>query len=99
MSFIDFTSITLKMLIDSHILKPGQVIYPMKGKMKVEGVLNEDGTISMTINTKIRHFLSPSGAAKAVENKSVNGWIYWGVKENNALVELSTFRLKFKEGL
>ena len=98
MPFVDITSITIKMLIDSRILKPGQIIYPMKGGGDIEGVLNEDGTIVLSIDSKSKSYGSPSGAAKAVEDRSINGWIYWGVKENGSLVELSAFRNRLKQG-
>jgi len=97
MPLVEMTSITLKMLIDAGVLIPGQVIHPIKGSRQVEGVLNEDGTISLNIDTRGKRFNSPSGAAKAVENSSINGWIYWGVKEQGNMVELSVFRQKLKQ--
>jgi hypothetical protein len=97
MPIIELTSITLKMLLDSHILRPGQVLYPINGNNNVEGIINDDGTISLSIYKSGKRFLSPSGAAKAIENSSINGWTYWGIRENNALVELSVFRSKYHQ--
>lgn len=89
-------TITLKMLIDAGILMPGIQVFVMKNDI-ISGVLNHDGSISININGHIKNFPFPSGAARAIENGSVNGWIYLGVKIDDTLKNLKYFRDKYIE--
>lgn len=88
--------ITIKMLVDEGILKAGTKIY---GLNNFSGTLNDDGTIILTINDQVRTFPFPSGAARAVEKRSLNGWTYWKVMDEHTktLKELTYYREKYIE--
>lgn len=89
-------SITLKMIIDSGILKSGIKVYSVTNE-KNTGILNADGSITLEIKNEVRNFPFPSGAARAIENRSLNGWIYWTIKESNSYKELSYYRNLYEE--
>lgn len=91
-------SITLKMIIDGGILHAGIKLYTPSND-KVFGTLNLDGSITLEINNDLKKFYSPSGAARAIEKKNLNGWIYWRVRESNTYQDLRYFRNKYIEFL
>ncbi len=51
----------------------------------------------MNIDGSSKIFPYPSGAARAVVNLSVNGWIFWRIKINNVLKEISELRQLYTE--
>lgn len=95
---IDFDApgTTIKMLVDEGILKAGSTVYGSLAN-NVSGILSEDGDISLVIDNKFRKFPFPSGAARAVEKRSLNGWIYWKImdEDTNTFKELKYYRDKY----
>ena len=89
-------TITLKMIIDAGILKPNSVVYSSLNK-HITGTLNADGSLSILINKEIKTFPFCSGAARAVEDRSLNGWIYWLIEDEDELKPLDYYRTKYKE--
>lgn len=55
----------------------------------------EDGSIFLAFNGKSQSFAFPSGAARAVEDISINGWIYWLINNKT----LSQYREQYIEHL
>lgn len=90
------TEITLKMLLDESIIEKGTVLYSNTNPIKTAKI-NSDGCIELNIDGSPKIFPFPSGAARAVVNLSVNGWIFWRIKVNNELKELSELRQLYKE--
>lgn len=84
-------SITLKMIIDAGVIKAGVKVYSSLDK-NIFGVLNSDGSISIKIKNKNRVFPFPSGAARAIENRSLNGWKYWTIQDSNEYKDLGFYR-------
>ena len=79
------------MLIENGILSPGQPL--VCGNPDATGILNADGSIKVFYRQeeeKLFDFLS--GAARYIEGRSINGWIYWQVPANEGTVPLSDFR-------
>lgn len=93
---IETTAITLKMIIDKGILKPNSLIVSLANS-NVLGKLNEDGSLTITFQGQERSFPYPSGAARFVEKKSLNGWLYWCVAEKDCYKALSYYRKKYLE--
>ena len=89
-------SITLKMIIDSGLIQP-EALLISKLKQDITGILNADGSISLNLKGQIKNFFSPSGAARAIEKRSINGWIYWIIKESGVPKELAIFREEYKK--
>src|ERR1700678_1492841 len=93
------TNVTLKMLIESEILPPGLEL--VCNNPKVRGVLNSDGSIKVFFEGKEKVFQFLSGAARHIEGRSLNGWIYWQIPAKEGGRTLSDFRDKYislKEG-
>ncbi|MGC3973225.1 MAG: hypothetical protein QM771_02405, partial [Nitrospira sp.] len=84
------TNVTLKMLIDSNILLPGSKL--ICTNPNVYGILNPNGSIKLFRDGKIKEFEYLSGAARFVEKRSINGWLYWHVLIGNKSTSLSSFR-------
>lgn len=76
MNALDPVGVTIKMLLDAGRLNVGQKIHPLNGKA-VFGVILADGKIEVELNSRKKSYISLSGAARAVEDLSVNGWTYW----------------------
>lgn len=94
----DKTAITLKMLIDANLINPGQELFCPNPNAK--GVINKDGSLKLIYEGKEVDFPFLSGAARYVEKRSLNGWIYWYTTTNGESQRLDTFRdqyLKQKE--
>nr|WP_255497818.1 hypothetical protein [Pedobacter sp. AK013] len=87
--------ITLEMVINAGLLKPGTQIYAASDNT-VTGTLNGDGSITLKIDDVIKTFPYPSGAARAIRNISISGWIFWKVKEDDKLIELLAYKEKYK---
>lgn len=90
---MELTEITLKMIVQAGLLQPETNIYSST-KPPVSAKINSDGSITVSFN---RTFPSPSGAAKAITNSSINGWKFWRVLVNNEHKELSFFREEYKK--
>jgi hypothetical protein len=82
------------MVIKAGLLEPGIIVYAASDS-NITGTLNADGSIELTINGRKKVFPYPSGAARAVRNISVSGWVFRKVKENDQLIDL----LKYKQKL
>jgi len=70
----ELTEITLKMLLDESIIEKGTVLYSNTNPIKTAKI-NSGGCIELNIDGSLKIFPFPSGAARAVVNLSVNGWI------------------------
>jgi hypothetical protein len=95
MGFIEITNITLKMIVDSGLIKPNTTIYSLS-QPQVTGKINSDGSITLIIDNQNKVFISPSGAAREVVKLSVNGWTFWKIFIDNEYKELSVLREKYK---
>jgi hypothetical protein len=84
------TSITLKMLIDGGVLNTSQEIFCDNPAIK--GILNADGSITVNIDGKDQTFNYLSGAARHIEKRSLNGWLYWHVKNGTEKYAIGSFR-------
>ena len=98
MGFIEYTNITLKMILDSGIIEPGTFIYS-SSQPEVTGTINSDGSITILLKRQEKVFYSPSGAARAVVKLSVNGWTFWRLLINNEYKELSFLRELYSDAL
>jgi len=95
MGFIEITNITLKMVVDSGLIKPDTTIYS-QSHPQVIGKINSDGSITLIMDNQNKVFISPSGAARRVVKLSVNGWTFWKIFIDNEYKELSVLREKYK---
>jgi len=93
---MELTEVTLKMIIDSGLLKPNTIIYSDSNPL-VNGKLTNEGSIVLTIDNITKTYFYPSGAARFVVKVSVNGWIFWKVKVGNEMKQLSYFRELYKK--
>jgi len=98
MGFIEYTNITLKMILDSGLIEPGTNIY-LSSHPEVKGKINSDGSITLPLDRQDKVFHSPSGAARAVVKLSVNGWTFWKLLINNEYKELSFLREQYNDAL
>lgn len=89
---MELTEITLKMIVQAGLMEPETIIYSST-KPPVAAKVNSDGSITVPLN---RTYPSPSGAAKAITNSSINGWKFWTVLVNNEYKLLSFFREEYK---
>lgn len=95
MKYLEEQDITLEMIIKVALLKPGTLVYAASDDA-VTGILNDDGSITLKIDGIIKTFPYPSGAARAVRNISVSGWVFWKVKEDGKLIDLLKYKEKYK---
>lgn len=79
------------MILDGGLLAPGTLLYSSTNPVQT-ALLSSDGTIKIS-GEKV--FQSPSGAAKAVTDSSINGWKFWKVLVGKEYVELSVFREQY----
>ena len=98
MGFIEYTNITLKMILDSGLIEPDTLIYS-SSQPEVKGKINSDGSITLLLDRQDKVFHSPSGAARAVVKLSVNGWTFWRFLINNEYKELSFLRELYYDAL
>lgn len=96
MANIILTEITIKMLLESGLIKPGTNIYSDTHPVKT-ATINSDGLISIDIDGNRKLFPYPSGAARALVNLSVNGWTFWRIKIDGELMEISYLRTIYKK--
>ncbi len=94
MEYKELPDITLKMIIDSGLIKPGTKVYASVDP-HITGTINQDGSISLLTGNKIKNFPFPSGAARSIVNSSVNGWIFWKIKDFNEFKDLSFYKKEF----
>ncbi len=92
---IEISSITLKMLLDTGILKAGTRLYAESDNSIVAN-LSPDGNIVLNINNEVIVKQSLSGAARAITGKSLNGWLFWSIDESGVMQTLSFFRSKYQ---
>jgi len=79
------------MIIDSGILIAGTDVFAINNK-KTRGKLNRDGSITVKINGEDIVCPYPSGAARTIEKKSLNGWIYWCILDSGSYNNLTYYR-------
>ena len=96
MEYIEIADITLEMIIGVGIISPGTSVYNSIDE-NITGILNKNGSITLNINGESKNFPYPSGAARAVVNLSVNGWIFWKIKEGGQLNNLKFYKEKYFE--
>jgi len=86
--------ITLKNLLDTGILKAGQLIYREYGGKQYEGKITAEGLIEL--NGK--KFDYPSGAASSITPNQVDGWSWWNTTdESGQRILLDNLREKYKQ--
>jgi len=93
--YLEQQDVTLEMIIKAGLLKPGITLYAASDN-NVKGILNADGSITLVIDDIQKIFPYPSGAARAVRNISVSGWVFWKVMEDGRLIDLLSYKQKFK---
>ncbi|TBO42253.1 restriction system modified-DNA reader domain-containing protein [Pedobacter kyonggii] len=94
MSNIELTEVTLKMILDAGILKPGTRLFASTHP-NVNALLTGDGKINIDFDGQIRTFDFLSGAARSLTNLSLNGWKFWSVEIDNEWKEVSYLRELF----
>jgi len=86
--------ITLKEMIDTQTIQPGQEVYAMLRGNVIKGKITYEGQIK--IQSTGQCFDSPSSAGVAVTNNSVNGWTFWFIKEGSKSRNLDYYRTQHK---
>ena len=94
MKYNEIPDITLKMIIDSGIIKPNTKVHASINP-DIIGTINKDGSITLTVDNKQQIFPFPSGAARAIKNMSLNGWIFWQIKDSGQFKTLSSFKQEY----
>lgn len=95
MNYLEQQDITLEMVIKAGLLEAGTAVYAASDS-NITGMLNADGSIELTIDGTKKVFPYPSGAARAIRNISVSGWVFWKVKENGQLTDLIKCKQKLQ---
>lgn len=95
MEYLEKQDVTLEMIIKAGILKSGITVYAASDN-NVKGTLNADGSITLLIDGIQKIFPYPSAAARAIRNISVSGWVFWKVLEDGKLIDLLSYKQKFK---
>jgi hypothetical protein len=93
-AYLEQQDITLDMIIKVGLLKPGTTLYAASDN-SATGTLNSDGSITLIIDGFERIFPYPSGAARAIRNISISGWVFWKVREGEKLIDLLSFKQKY----
>lgn len=93
MNYIEIPDFTLQMLIEAGVIKANTKVYAKDNN--VSGIINLDGSITLEVNGKTQNFPYPSGAARAIVQKSVNGWIFWRIKESGDFKTLSEIKKEY----
>lgn len=94
MNYLEQQDITLELVIKAGLLVPGTTVYAASDS-NITGTLNADGSIELTVDGIKKVFPYPSGAARAVRNISVSGWVFWKVKENDQLIDLLKYKQRY----
>ncbi|MCB9044677.1 MAG: hypothetical protein H6550_00930 [Chitinophagales bacterium] len=92
---IGVPGITIKDLLEKGIICDGTKVF--SNSSNIEGTIQSNGDIQIEIKGVTRIFPFPSGAARAVEGKSLNGWIYWKIYDSDtqSYKELDFYRKKY----
>lgn len=88
------------MLFDAGHLKVGQEVF--SANPEATGIINKDGTLKVFYQDREKNFPFLSGAARYIENRSLNGWIYWFIEVDGQRESLDSIRelyLKSKNSL
>jgi len=94
MKYNEVPDITLKMIIDSGLIKSDTKVFASINH-EIIGNINRDGSITLFINNQQKTFPFPSGAARAIVKLSVNGWLFWKILDSNQYKELSYFKQEY----
>lgn len=94
MKYNEVPDITLKMIIDSGLIKPDTKVYA-SSIPEISGKINHDGSITLLIDNQQKNFPFPSGAARSIVKTSVNGWIFWKIMDSGQLKDLSYFKKEY----
>lgn len=94
MKYNEVPDITLKMIIDSGLIKPDTKVFASSNP-EISGKINQDGSISLLIENQQKNFPFPSGAARSIVKISVNGWIFWKIMDSGQLKDLSYFKKEY----
>jgi hypothetical protein len=94
MKYDETPDVTLKMIIDSGIIKPGTKVYA-RVNHQIYGIVNVDGSISLEIDSELKVFPFPSGAARAITKTSVSGWLFWKIFDSDEYRDLTYFKNKY----
>jgi len=94
MKYNEVSDITLKMIIDSGLIKPDTKVFASSNP-EISGKINHDGSISLFVDNQQKTFPYPSGAARSIVRISVNGWIFWKIMDSGQLKELSYFKKEY----
>jgi hypothetical protein len=92
--YAEQADVTLEMIINAGILQPGTKLYAASDN-KVTSTLNVDGSVTLELNGEEKIYPYPSGAARAVRNISVSGWVFWRVMEDGRFIELTEFKHRY----
>ena len=98
MNYREIPGITLKMIIDSGIIKPDTKVYATTNH-QITGNINRDGSITLTFDHQLKTFPFPSGAARAIVKTSTNGWLFWKILDAGHYKELSYFKNEYLKNL
>jgi hypothetical protein len=96
MKYKETPDITLKMIIDAGIIKPGAEVYASTNLEIVGHITNEGGILLSNGCEEILHPY-PSGAARSVTKSSVNGWKFWLIKIGSDFQELRVIRELYRK--
>lgn len=94
MKYHEIPGVTLKMIIDSGIIKPGTKVYASTNHL-ITGNINEDGSITLSFDHQQKTFPFPSGAARAIVKTSTNGWLFWKILDCDQYKDLSHFKNEY----
>lgn len=94
MKYNEVPDITLKMIIDSGLIKPNTKVFASSNP-EISGIINRDGSISLFVDNQQKNYPFPSGAARSIVSISVNGWIFWKIMDSGQLKELSYFKKEY----
>ena len=78
------------MLVEAGFLRLGQELVCPNAKATC--LINKDCFVSLKYNGEDKVFEHLSGAARYIEKKSLNGWMYWQVEIDGKKIFLSTLR-------
>lgn len=86
--------ITLKNLLDTGILKTGQLIFREYSSKRFEGKITAEGLIDLDG----KKFDSPSGAAGSITPNQVDGWGWWStIDDRGQQILLDNIREQYKK--
>jgi hypothetical protein len=98
MNYHEIPGVTLKMIIDSGIIKPETKVYASLNH-QITGNINGDGSITLFFDHQPKTFPFPSGAARAIVKTSINGWLFWKILDCDQYKELSYFKNEYLKNL